>query len=101
MNGEKETSTEKSTSLSCLPQSFVAGIRLYLNNPIDMQVSEQVGGSQLSLWYVFRKQNVRDDGRDGEQSDSIIIPALFWNTTLIAEILQMHLSVKIRIRKAA
>lgn len=64
-----------------------------------MQVSEQVGGSLLSLWFVFRKQHVRDDGKDGEQSDSIIISALFRYTTLTAEPLQMHFLVQFWIKK--
>lgn len=70
-----------------------------LNIPICMQVSEQVDAGLLSLWFLFRKQHVRDDGGDGEQSGSIIISALFRNTTLILEVLLMHLPVKFRIKK--
>lgn len=54
----------------------------FLNNPIDMQVSVQVGGSRLSFWFVFRKQHVRGDAKDREQSDSMIISPLFRYTRL-------------------
>lgn len=83
------------------PTRGFSGIWFCLNIPIDMQVSEQVGGSQLSFWFAFRKQYVRDGGKDGEQSDCLIISPLFQNTVLIEEILQMHLSVKFGIFKAA
>lgn len=99
MSGGKEKGLERSTALSSLPLTGSLGIGFCLNIPIDIQVSDQVGGSPLSLWFVFRKQHVRDDGKDGEHTDSIIISALFRNTTLIAEILPMHLSVKFRIKK--
>lgn len=66
-----------------------------------MQVSAQVGGSQLSLWFAFCKQYVRDGSKDGEQSDFLIISTVFQNTVLIEESLRMHLSVKGRIFEAA
>lgn len=83
------------------PTRGFGGIWLSLNIPIDMQVSEQVGGSQLSFWFAFRKQYVRDGGKDGEQSDYLIISPLFQNTVLREETLRMHLSVKFGIFKAA
>lgn len=83
------------------PTRGFSGIWLSLNIPIDMQVSEQVGGSQLSFWFAFRKQYVRDGSKDGEQSDYLIISPLFQNTVLREETLRMHLSVKFGIFKAA
>lgn len=82
------------------PTRRFTGIWFCLNIPINMQVSEQVGGSQLCLWFAFHKQYVRDGGKDGEQSDFLIISTLFQNTVLI-EILQMHFSVKGRIFETA
>lgn len=61
---------------------------VFLNNPIDMQVSVQVGGSWLSFWFVFRKQHVRGDAKDREQSDSMIISPLFRYTRCTAVPLQ-------------
>lgn len=79
-------------------QFFWDAVLSLLNIPIYMQVSEQVCASLLSLWFLFRKQHVRDDGGDGEQSDSIIISALFRNTMLILEVLLMRLPVKFWIK---
>lgn len=83
------------------PTPGFGGIWFCLNIPIDMQVSKQVGGSQLSFRFAFRKQYVIDGGKDGEQSGCLIISPLFQNTVLIEEILRMHLSVKFRIFKTA
>lgn len=71
----------------------------FLNNHIDMQVSVQVGGSRLSLWFVFRKQHVRGDGKDGEQSYSIIISPLFRYTGLTAAHRQIFFLVPFHIKK--
>lgn len=85
--GKKEKKDPELTStLLSLPLTGSLGFVLhFLNNPIDMQVSVQVGGSRLCLWFVFRKQHVRVDGEDGEQSDSIIISPLFRYTGFTAE----------------
>lgn len=83
------------------PTHRIRGIWVCLNIPINMQVSVQVGGSQLSLWFAFCKQHVRDGGKDGEQSDFLIISTVSQNTVLIEESLQMRLSVKGRIFEAA
>lgn len=83
------------------PTRRFGGIWFCLNIHINMQVSAQVGGSQLSLWFAFCKQYVRDGGKDGEQSDFLIILTVFQNTVLIEESLRMHLSVRGRIFEAA
>lgn len=83
------------------PTRGFRGIWFCLNIPINMQVSTQVGGSQLSLWLAFCKQYVRDGSKDGEQSDFLIISTVFQNTVLIEENRRMHLSVKSRIFEAA
>ena len=64
-----------------------------------MQVSKQMDSDLLSLSFLFHKHHVRDDGGDGEQPDAIIILALFRNTTLILEVLAMHLPAELRIEK--
>lgn len=49
MSEEKEKGPEPTMTLSSLPLTVSLGFIFGLNNPIDMQVSEQVGGSLLSL----------------------------------------------------
>lgn len=65
--GGNKKDLEQSTSLWYLsPTHGFFGNWFCLNSPIDMQVSKQVGGSPLCLWFVFHKQHVRDDGKDGD-----------------------------------
>lgn len=70
-----------------------------LNFLIYMQVSEKVDVCQLSFWFLFRKQHVRVDGGDGEQSYALIKSSLFWNTVLVLEILLMHIFLEFWIKK--
>lgn len=68
---ETETCLEHSTHFF-FHQPFPDAVLSLLNIPIYMQVSEQLDVSLLSFWFLFRKQHVRDDGGDVEQSYFII-----------------------------
>lgn len=93
----KPASLEHSTYFD-FSQLLPDAVLSLLNLPIYMQVGEQLDVGQLSFWFLFHKQYVRDDGGDGEQSYFIIKFPLYWNTKLILETLLMHLSVKFWIK---